>query len=117
MLQREDAKPIGAGGYFWLLVSIASNWAGDAGREDGQKTDKIPLVDRAAWALANERTIISYARLPKINRGWMKADAPWQFLAACIELNKLRAYQNGNLEDFSYESHLEAYIDGYCGCH
>ena len=25
MLQRADAKPIGAGGYFWLLVSVASN--------------------------------------------------------------------------------------------
>lgn len=112
LLQREESKALGKGGYFWLLVSIASNWAGDAGREDGQKTDKIPLEDRAVWTLQNERTLLSYARLPKINKGWMKADAPWQFLAACIELNKLRAYQNGNLEDFSYESHLEAYIDG-----
>lgn len=114
LLLRADAKPIGKDGFFWLLVSIASNWAGDAGREDGAKTDKIPLVERYHWVLDNEEIILSYADSPKVNQGWMKADKPWQFLAACFELKNLRLYQYSvdDFEDYSYESSLECYIDG-----
>lgn len=114
MLYRADKKAIGEAGFFWLCVSIASNWAGDAGREDGAKTDKIPLRDRYMWVLDNEEIILSYAESPKVNQGWMKADKPWQFIAACIELKKLRIYQYSldNFDDYSYESQLECYIDG-----
>ena len=115
LLLRADSAPIGEQGYFWLLISIASNWAGDAGREDGYKTDKIPLNDRVYWVLDNEEIILSYAESPKVNQGWMKADKPWRFLAACIELKKLREWQftvGGGSEDYDYESHLECYIDG-----
>jgi len=114
LLIRADKKAIGKEGFFWLLVSIASNWAGSSGRDDGAKTDKIPLKDRYLWVLDNEEIILSYAENPKVNQGWMKADSPWQFLAACIELMQLRIYQSKkrDYEDFSYESHLECYIDG-----
>jgi DNA-directed RNA polymerase len=120
LLLRADAKAIGEQGFFWLMVSIASNWAGDAGREDGAKTDKIPLVDRVHWSADNEEILLSYAESPKVNQGWMKAEKPWQFLAACMELLKLRLWQasecrnsSNDLEDmFGYESHLECYIDG-----
>jgi DNA-directed RNA polymerase len=114
LLMRDQKKAIGIDGYFWLMVSIASNWAGDSGREDGRKTDKIPLQDRALWVLDNEEIILSYAESPKLAQGWMKADKPWQFLAACIELRKLREWQH-SVEDFdsyNYSSHLEVYIDG-----
>jgi DNA-directed RNA polymerase len=114
LLLRADKKAIGEAGYFWLLVSIASNWAGDAGRLDGAKTDKIPLKERAVWTEDNEEIILSYAENPKVNQGWMKADKPWQFLAACNELMKLRIWQTSrkDFRDFGYESHLEVYIDG-----
>jgi len=119
LLLRADSKPLGEQGFFWLLISIASNWAGDAGREDGYKTDKIPLNDRVYWVLDNEEIILSYAESPKINQGWMKADKPWQFLAACIELKKLREWQKTYYEnpdcdydEYEYVSHLECYIDG-----
>ena len=118
LLLRADKKPIGKDGFFWLLVSIASNWAGDSGREDNIKTDKIPLENRYLWVIDNEEIILSYAESPKVNQGWMKADKPWQFLAACIELKKLREWQFKEsdelepFEDYSYESHLEVYIDG-----
>ena len=48
----------------------------------------------------------------------MKADKPWQFLAACFEFKKLRAWQKlpsaykEHDELYGYESHLECYIDG-----
>ena len=130
LLLRADKKRIGKGGFFWLMVSIASNWAGSSGRADGAKTDKIPLKDRFEWALDNEEILISYVEKPKVNQGWMQADNPWQFIAACFELKKFRDWQmqffddyidpsiiNSALESlgvdpYDYESHLEAYIDG-----
>ena len=120
LLLRSDSKEIGIHGFEWLLISIASNWAGDAGRPDGIKTDKIPLRDRIKWAVDNEEILLDYAENPKVNQGWMKADKPWQFLAACNELMKLRVWQvthakaieNGLLDEFGYCSHLECYIDG-----
>lgn len=115
LLLRKDKKAIGKDGFFWLLVSIASNWAGDAGRLDGNKTDKIPLSDRFAWVSDNEEIMLSYAEKPKVNQGWMAADKPWQFIAACIELKKLREWQvehGGDFQNYAYESSLEAYIDG-----
>jgi DNA-directed RNA polymerase len=122
MLLREPsaAKAIGEQGFFWLMISIASNWAGDAGRDDGYKTDKIPLNDRVNWALDNEEILLSYAENPKVNQGWMKADNPWQFLAACMEFKKLRNWQTNDgaqsINDcddlYGYYSNIECYIDG-----
>jgi len=114
LLFRADKKAIGKEGFFWLCVSIASNWAGDAGREDGAKTDKIPLKERYLWTLDNEEIILSYAENPKVNQGWMKADKPWQFLAACNELKCLRVYQYevNDFENYEYKSHIECFIDG-----
>ncbi len=115
LLMRADSKIIGEKGFWWLMVSIASNWAGDAGRADGAKTDKIHLHDRYLWALDNEEILLSYAENPKVNQGWMKADKPWQFLASCFELLKLRQWQHEQgkgFENYDYASSLECYIDG-----
>jgi len=118
LLLRNDKKKIGKEGFFWLLVSVASNWAGNCGREDGAKTDKIPLQERYEWVLDNEEIFLSYADNPKINTGWMAADKPWQLLAACNELKKLREWQYtygvhyNRWNDFDYESGLECFIDG-----
>lgn len=120
LLLRADKAPIGEEGFFWLMVSIASNWGGDAGRPDGLKTDKIPLQDRFYWAIENEEMLLSFSSDPKKNRGWMEADKPWQFLAACMELDALRKWQWENrdgafgeiFENYAFESGLECYIDG-----
>lgn len=116
LLLRDDKKAMGYPGFQWLMFSIASNWAGDSGREDGFKTDKIPMMDRFHWAMDNEEILLSYAASPKVNQGWMKADKPWQFLAACLELKKLREWQYsealGDFDNYDYECHLECFIDG-----
>jgi DNA-directed RNA polymerase, mitochondrial len=120
LLLRADKKAIGKAGFFWLMVSIASNWGGDSGREDGLKTDKLPLAERFAWAMDNEELFLGYAASPRLHQGWMQADKTWQFLAACIELMKLRTWQHQeglatgrmSFENYDYESHLEVYIDG-----
>ena len=114
LLLRDASAPIGKGGFFWLLVSIATNWGGESGREDNLKTDKLPLHDRSQWTLDNEDIILSYAENPKVHQGWMKADKPWQFLAACIELGKVRVWEMEHPESLKeeYVSHLECFIDG-----
>lgn len=118
LLLRDDAKPIGKEGFFWLMVALASHWAGDSGREDSAKTDKIPMKERYLWAIDNEEILLSYAESPKVNQGWMRADKPWQFLAACHELAELRRWQfesgegEDRFEDYGYSSSLEVFIDG-----
>jgi DNA-directed RNA polymerase len=119
LLLRDDSKCIGKSGFEWLCISIANNWAGDSGREDGAKTDKIPLRDRIRWAEDNEEIFLAYADNPKLNQGWMQADKPWQFLAACRELYNFRVWQMNVYDlhkdvigEYDYESHMEVYIDG-----
>lgn len=114
LLLRDDCKPIGKEGFFWLMVSLASNWAGVSDRKDKRKTDKIPIEDRYKWAIDNEDVLLSYGMDPKNCKGWMYADKPWQFLAGCMELVKFREYQikQCNWNDYNYKSHLEAFIDG-----
>lgn len=116
-------KPLTEKGFFWLMVCLASNLACDAGREDGRKTDKIPLKDRYHWSVDNEEILLSYAESPKVNQGWMKADKPWQFLALCFELKRLREWQvkkaidldlpiDSFFTDYSFLTAMEGYIDG-----
>jgi DNA-directed RNA polymerase len=119
LLVRADSKEIGEQGVYWLLVSIATHWGGDAGRADGAKTDKIPLNDRVKWVLANETEILSYAIDFKKNKGWFNADKPWQFLAGCFELKKLREWQvfmkatrGANYNPYAFKSSYTAWLDG-----
>ena len=108
LLVRKDKKPLGEEGLRWLLICLASNWANDCGREDGRKSDKIPLQDRYEWAKDNIDLFRAYATSPRANSGWTKADKPWQFLAGCLELDK--AFKSGN--PLTYESSLEGFLDG-----
>ena len=119
LLIRADSKEIGEQGLYWLLVSVASYWGGDAGRPDGAKTDKIPLQDRVLWVLKNEPEILSYAIDFKRNKGWFNADKPWQFLAACFELKKLREWQvfmkatrGAKYDPYAYQSSFTGWLDG-----
>jgi DNA-directed RNA polymerase, mitochondrial len=122
LLLRDEGKAIGKEGFHWLLVRIASNWAGSCGREDEAKSDKIPLKERYEWVLDNEEIFMAYAESPKVNQGWMTADKPWQFIAACKELYNLRMWQiqmstlvgatGDPFQNFEYVSRLEAYLDG-----
>ena len=107
-------EPIGFEGFRWLMIVIASNWAGTSDRPDKAKTDKIPMEERFKWAKAHEETFLGYAENPRSNDGWMKADKPWQFLAACIELFSMRVWQaeRGDFDNYDYPSCFEGYFDG-----
>lgn len=117
LLLRDDKAPLGEHGYKWLLVSAANNWGGDSGRVDGKKTDKIPILEREAWALENLDNLIGYAQYPRENMGWMEADKPWQFLAVCLELHMVKFHLDFGHPLEEYESNLEVYLDGTCNGH
>jgi DNA-directed RNA polymerase len=91
---------LGESGLRWLLIHTA-NMHGE---------DKISFDEREQWALDNLDLLFSYARDPFANRGWMDADKPWQFLAACGELDE--AYKLD--EPTEYFSHLPVTVDGTC---
>lgn len=126
LLLLANRKPITKAGYNWLLISIASNWAGNTGiegrqgRADGRKTDKIPLAERVEWVTTNLEVFLQFAHDPKTNQGWMKADKPWQFLAACIEFKNFFLHismlkVSGKLTEdnmYSFKSGIVVYIDG-----
>ena len=112
ILIRKVGKPLTKAGFDWLQITLATQWGGSSGRADGAKTDKISIRERIAWAAANEDTLLEYAAYPKQSQGWMKADEPWQFLASCKELLRIRLLQGGDANDFSMISCHEGYIDG-----
>lgn len=94
------AKRLGASGLRWLLIH-AANMFGE---------DKIAFDDREQWALDKMTWIREWATCPFECRGWMKADKPWQFLAACIEINE--AYKLD--EPTEYICSLPVTVDGTC---
>ena len=120
MLLYSNRKPITKRGFYWLLISIASNWSSTSDRVDKVKTDKLPLNERVYWTLDHEATILSYAENPRVKQGWMKAEKPWQFLSCCMELKKLREYQatltaEQQADDsilYGYTSGIVVYVDG-----
>ena len=122
LLLRSDKAPITKEGLDWLYISLANNYAGSCGRADNAKTDKIPLKARIQWGVENEEIFLAFASDPRKHQGWMKADAPWQFLAACFELKSLRDWQDKNKEKISkglvdpydYKTSLEVFVDGSC---
>jgi hypothetical protein len=107
-----EGKPLGEHGEKWIRHSLASNWAGAT--KYGLKSDKISLAQRTQWADENLGKFLNYANNPGEFTGWMDADSPWQFLAACIELALVEQWKalGNNAEDFI--SHLVVYIDGTC---
>jgi DNA-directed RNA polymerase len=115
LLKRGEGEILGLEGFFWMMVHAANTWAGDSGRTDGVKTDKLPIKDRYTWSMDNEEILLSYAESPKVNQGWMKADKPWQFLAVCVEIKLLREWQfenGGDFDNYDYVCRLEGFIDG-----
>ena len=112
LIQRQRGKVLTAAGFEWLQIILATQWGGTSDRPDGAKTDKIPIHERRAWSEKHENELLEYAAYPRTSRGWMKADEPWQFLASCMELLRIRMLQGSDPNDFSMITHHEGYLDG-----
>ena len=70
--------------------------------------DKESYDKRVEWVYQNTNEIKSYAENPMDNRGWTKADKPFQFLAWCFEYNDFL-----NNPD-SFRTHIPIQLDGTC---
>ncbi len=97
----EKGKPIMKNGLYWLMVHTANVYGNDKGQFD----------NRVKWVQDNLELLKSIAENPIDNlKLWKNTDNPFQFLAACIEING--AYKCENTEEFI--SYLPIAIDGSC---
>jgi DNA-directed RNA polymerase len=77
-----EGEPIGTDGLWWLKVHLAN--CGDF-----EKISKRPFEERVAWVDQNAAVIAAIAENPLADEQlavWSKADKPFLFLAACVEL-------------------------------
>ena len=89
--------PIGKMGLYWLFVHAANCWG----------YDKERIQKRHDWANEKWEEWKVWAEDPVKNKQWQKADDPFNFLAAILELKKA----NG---DPQYESGLPIALDATC---
>jgi DNA-directed RNA polymerase len=95
-----DGLPLGTDGAEWLAIHLAN--CGDFG-----KVSKRSLDERSKWTRDNHEMIQKIAADFKTTTDiWMKADKPFQFLAAVFEYAE---YLN---EGVTYVSHLPIALDG-----
>lgn len=98
------ARPsqLGEAGVYWMGFTVASHYG----------EDKLSPDARFEFAkrLLEEGDIFGWVDDPVNNRGWLKTDAPFQFLAVAYEW--VWAHRQGNPEYFF--SRLPCNLDGSC---
>jgi len=99
LLEFADGKALGPRGAYWLALHIVG-----CGEFDG--AHKRKLEDRWLWVQSNSDLLCSYARDPFGNTGWILAEKPFKFLAACFEWEGY--VKRGN----SFISHQPIALDG-----
>jgi DNA-directed RNA polymerase len=101
LFQFADGAPIGTEGLYWLKVHLAN--CGDF-----DKISKRPFEERVAWVNSNMDLITATAEVPLQDHRWTKADKPFLFLSACMEL--VSAIAAGP----AYVTYLPVSFDGSC---
>ncbi|KVU18596.1 DNA-dependent RNA polymerase [Burkholderia ubonensis] len=106
-LEFADGTPLGRDGGKWLAIHLCNLAGEDKVTVGGKKVHRTP-EEREAWTRQNEAMILRVVADPRSNREWMKADKPWQFLAACFEW---AGYQE---EGEAFRSRIAGALDGSC---
>ncbi|WDD93869.1 DNA-dependent RNA polymerase [Burkholderia sp. FERM BP-3421] len=106
-LEFSDGAPLGRDGGKWLAIHLCNLAGEDKVTLDGKKVHRTP-AEREAWTRSQESMILRVAADPRSNMEWMKADKPWQFLAACFEWAGFQ--EEGN----AFRSRLAGAQDGSC---
>lgn len=101
ILRFSKGKKLGERGLKWLKVQLANVYG----------FDKASLKDRESFAMDNIVNIFDSANKPLTgNRWWLKAESPWQCLAACYELKAALELPDPT----QYVSHMPVHQDGTC---
>jgi DNA-directed RNA polymerase len=96
-----EGKELGATGLRWLKIHLANVFG----------YDKASLTEREDFATTNISEILDSASKPLTgDRWWLKAEDPWQTLAACIELKKALECPDPT----KFVSRLPVHQDGTC---
>lgn len=92
MLSFAEGKPLGPTGRDELYHHIANMYG----------EDKITHKARVKFVSDNYYEFVRYGKDPYVNKGWMDAEEPFQFLSAVMELAKLDEHyvNGGNIEEF-----------------
>src|SRR5262249_21015587 len=102
LFQFANGLPITNEGIEWLAIHVAN--CGDF-----DKVSKRPWNERLAWAKAKDDKIVAVARDPLGTVDWWRnADAPFSFVAGCVEL--AAGWQAGP----GFVTHLPICFDGSC---
>ena len=97
-----DRPALGENGAFYLFLHASNCWG----------NDKARLEDRVAFTKQHLDEWIAYAEEPLNNTGWFQADAPFSFLAVCLELRNLREWVKAGYEVEDFRSGIVVYFDG-----
>ncbi|TIA84077.1 hypothetical protein E3P92_00234 [Wallemia ichthyophaga] len=101
LLKFAETRPLGEKGMRWLKIHLANVYG----------YDKASFNERENFADEHLADIYDSADRPLDGRGWwLKADDPWQCLAACYEIQA--ALESSN--PLAYESSLPVHQDGTC---
>ncbi|KAF4470126.1 DNA-directed RNA polymerase mitochondrial [Fusarium albosuccineum] len=101
ILKFAKGKELGAAGLRWLKIHMANVYG----------FDKASFDEREAFSTNNLANIVESATNPlKGSRWWLKAEDPWQCLAACFELKAAHDLPDPT----KFISHLPVHQDGTC---
>lgn len=90
--------------YDWLLITGA-NLAG---------VDKVSYEDRKKWVLEHEAQIMAVANSPLENLWWAEQDSPCQFLAWCLEYERMVAHIQEHGSIIGFTTGMVVAFDGTC---
>lgn len=98
-----EGKKLGPNGLWWLKLHLANLFG----------VNKSNYAERISFVDTNIEKVIQCAEDPlnKNNSWWKTADAPFQALAACIEIREALNCPQGHE---NYISHLAVHQDGSC---
>ncbi|PMD36214.1 DNA/RNA polymerase [Hyaloscypha variabilis F] len=101
LLKFGEGKELGNSGMKWLSIHLANVFG----------YDKASLLEREQFTANHMAEIYDSASKPlNGNKWWLKAEDPWQCLAACMEIRN--AIESGDPTRFV--SHLPVHQDGTC---
>lgn len=99
------AVPLGADGAYWLAIHGANSYG----------VDKVSFEERIKWVQDHTDDILATANDPVNGTNWwMQADAPFTFLAFCLEWAKLQAHVDADQPTDTFESRIPVAFDGAC---